>query len=437
MILLNGTQDILQAYMGANAITSQPSFFVSYVDLDEVVLMTTANSNGQIPGTSPVALLSGTTDQLKVGQLSIFNSDTVANSFIVQMNVSGTPLIIFQAVLDVGESLHYEEGTGWYTVTAEGQTKLSIPEGTEGSTGATGATGAGSDGATGATGQTGSNGSNGNTGNTGLTGNTGATGAGTNGATGATGPTGQTGNSGNTGNTGAGTAGATGSTGPTGSQGSTGNSGNTGNTGAGTAGATGSTGPTGSQGSTGESGNTGPTGAGSNGATGATGGTGNTGNTGAGSNGATGSTGQTGATGVGGTTVSLIENTGTGTAQQCQLLAAGSASDLASTSISFSNSSGLVVTITTPGPTILYISLKVWVTAAQIGANTSISFVFPETTGQTVLGAIQRPAGIKYTGGTYGAGSLTSTVAVSGAGIVTLTITSLTNTTDQYFQLIW
>ena len=125
-------------------------------------------------------------------------------------------------------------------------------------------------------------GSEGATGSTGLRGATGATGAGTTGATGSgiTGATGPTG-AGTTGATGA--IGATGTTGPTGAgtTGATGRTGATGATGAGTTGATGSqgatgftgiqgaTGFTGIQGATGPTGRTGPTG--SQGATGATG----------------------------------------------------------------------------------------------------------------------------------------------------------------------
>jgi hypothetical protein len=249
----------------------------------------------------------------------------------------------------------------------------------------------------------------------------GGSGSGATGATGAAGATGATG-SGSTGATGAG--GATGPTGSTGAAGPTGV--------AGTTGATGSSGSTGAVGSTGAGGATGATGATGSGATGATGADSTVpGPTGAA--GATGSTGPTGAAGATGSTVSLLTN---GT-PAVQLMVAGPASDIATTSVALS---GNAVTITRPASTVLYLSMKVYLSAAQIGANTSVTITFPETTGQNVLGNIQRPLAVRYTSGTYGAGVLTSTAAVSGSagnGVVTMTLTGLTANADNYVQLIW
>jgi hypothetical protein len=114
-------------------------------------------------------------------------------------------------------------------------------------------------------------------------------------------------------------------------------------------------------------------------------------------------------------------------------MVAGPSSDIINVAVSKVNE---VVTITRPSTNVHYLSLKIYFTAAQIGANTSCNVTFPETSGQTVLGNIQRPAAIRYTASTYASGVLISTVALAGSD-VTITIGGLTAGQDNYIQLIW
>jgi hypothetical protein len=385
MILLNGTTNSLQAFMGGAAATHQPNFLVSYVDINLTSLQTTNNSLGFLNGATAVDLLSGTTDQLKVNQLSIFNTDTVPQTVTVQLAISFTPYVLYQAVLGVGESLHYEEGKGFYSVDANGVPKVSTPVGQTGPTGMTGATGAGQ---TGNTGPTGSNGSDGNTGSTGPTGA---------GVTGPTGAVSATGNTGNTGNTGATGATGSGNTGPTGAVSATGNTGNTGNTG--------------------------PTGAGSNGATGATGGTGNTGTTGATGAGSNGATGATGPTGSGGGGASMyFAAISSGGAEIVLSGFAASQSDLNNVSVVFSSNN---ITISSVGSVVLN-QLTVYFPSGP--GSTSINFVYPELSGSTDAHQFRFPILFYYNAS--GVVQTTTNVTVTNSsGTVTAAKSGLTSGT--------
>jgi hypothetical protein len=96
----------------------------------------------------------------------------------------------------------------------------------------------------------------------------------------------------------------------------------------------------------------------------------------------------------------------------------------------------LSVTITRPSTNVKYVSLKANWSAAETGANTSATYVFPETTGKTTLLTSQRPFAVRYTASTYANGSGSSTV-VNSAGNITVTMTGFTASAENYAQLLW
>jgi hypothetical protein len=113
MIILNGTTQSFQAVMGAAAATTNPTYSVSYVDVNLTSLVTANTTAGSLNGTTPVTLLAGTTDQLNVKTVSIFNADTVQQTITVQKNISSSLYSIVKYTINPGDSIHYDEGHGW------------------------------------------------------------------------------------------------------------------------------------------------------------------------------------------------------------------------------------------------------------------------------------------------------------------------------------
>jgi hypothetical protein len=110
-IKLNGTADTLQAKLASAVTTTQPDFFVSYVNINSTALVGADNTDGTLNDTTAVNLLAGVASrQLTVNTIDIFNRDTQPVVLTIQMDVSGTPRTLYKATLGVDESLHYNDG---------------------------------------------------------------------------------------------------------------------------------------------------------------------------------------------------------------------------------------------------------------------------------------------------------------------------------------
>lgn len=141
-----------------------------------------------------------------------------------------------------------------------------------------------------------------------------------------------------------------------------------------------------------------------------------------------------GATGVaGGEVVRIISPTNDPT---IQLMVAGPLSDIANVTIAKSISPNApAVTISRPSANVRFLSLKGYFSGSELGSNTSIDVIFPETTSQTDLTLSQRPIAYRYSSA-YGAGTATSSIANNG-GVLTVTVPGFTASQISPFQLIW
>jgi hypothetical protein len=99
MILLTGSAQKLTAVMNAAATSTQPLYYVSYVDMNGTYLVQGNYASGSLNGTTPVNMVTGTTDQFKIAQVDIFNSDTVVQTITVSVLVSATTQKLYQATL--------------------------------------------------------------------------------------------------------------------------------------------------------------------------------------------------------------------------------------------------------------------------------------------------------------------------------------------------
>lgn len=113
MIVINGTTQSLQAVQSNATVTTNPVFSISYVDVNLTALVQANTNQGSLNGTTAATILTGTTDQLNIKTIAIFNSDTVQQTITVQKNVSSTLYNLVKYSLNPGDSLHYDEGRGW------------------------------------------------------------------------------------------------------------------------------------------------------------------------------------------------------------------------------------------------------------------------------------------------------------------------------------
>lgn len=121
MIILSQTTDILEVKMGGAKTTNEAQCFTSWRDIT-----TTSFSPDKLPvntnGSTPVSVAGSpaASTQRVVDLLNIYNADTVTQTITVQFNANGTRYVMISASLATGESLVYQEGSGWSHLNASG-----------------------------------------------------------------------------------------------------------------------------------------------------------------------------------------------------------------------------------------------------------------------------------------------------------------------------
>ena len=127
-MLIDLTSDNFQFKLGALATTNELPFTAWYNDYSSSAVTVTRN-DGTSNGTTAVNLNSASpasSHQFKLKAASIFNADTVATT--VKIYVYDTTAVAafqcFQAVLQVNETLQFEEGEGWFVIDQSGARKF-------------------------------------------------------------------------------------------------------------------------------------------------------------------------------------------------------------------------------------------------------------------------------------------------------------------------
>ena len=123
MLILSGTSNSIQAVMAGAATTTEPTYFVSYTQVNAATpSLTGSNASGSLNGATPVSMLTGSASyQSKVSQVDIYNADTVVQTITVQILVSAATFVLYTATLQPGYSLHYvDNANGFYVTNAAG-----------------------------------------------------------------------------------------------------------------------------------------------------------------------------------------------------------------------------------------------------------------------------------------------------------------------------
>lgn len=131
MIVLSNTTAKIQAVMDASSSVTAPQVIAIYYDVPSSTKEDFSEYRGK---NSPITLnnitdvdivpapgTAGTVRNVKT--ISIYNSNVITQSVTVKIDDGGTEYVIIKAALATLESLHYEDGFGWYAMTSAGARK--------------------------------------------------------------------------------------------------------------------------------------------------------------------------------------------------------------------------------------------------------------------------------------------------------------------------
>ena len=126
MIILTETTDNIQVALAGNVTTNQLQCFASWRDIttaDYIPGRTLANTNN----TTDVNIVTSPASSTKrvVDFISIYNRDTVNATVTIKMDANSTEYILWKGILAAGETLQYNDKTGFSVLTLVGAVKTS------------------------------------------------------------------------------------------------------------------------------------------------------------------------------------------------------------------------------------------------------------------------------------------------------------------------
>lgn len=124
MLILSSTASSIQVAL-QNAITTNQMQFMSSYRETGASTFDPSFMTGTTSGTSFLDIVPApaTSNRIACDTLSVYNTDTLGNTVIIRVADGGNFYKIVQAVLLPDESLHYQEGQGWYSLDANGGKK--------------------------------------------------------------------------------------------------------------------------------------------------------------------------------------------------------------------------------------------------------------------------------------------------------------------------
>lgn len=121
MIILDATNESVQAVLAAPATTNELQFTSSFVDVTTSTYVPGGN-DGVTTGTSDVTIVAApsASTQRQVKQITVYNADTVAATVTMIKDVGGTNRILCKVTLQVADTLQYNDGEGFKVITTSG-----------------------------------------------------------------------------------------------------------------------------------------------------------------------------------------------------------------------------------------------------------------------------------------------------------------------------
>ena len=109
----------IQLVLDGAITTSQLKYNCSYCDIASTgMVFPVLNSYGESNNTTDVDIVAApTSGQSRVIKtITIFNSDSVSANILIKKDVSSTDYSIISCLLQVGDTLQYNEGAGWSVI---------------------------------------------------------------------------------------------------------------------------------------------------------------------------------------------------------------------------------------------------------------------------------------------------------------------------------
>jgi hypothetical protein len=131
MIVLSNNTAKIQAVMAASSSVTAPQIVAIYYDVPAQTKEDYSEYRGKnfpvnlnhITDVDVVTAPGGVGTVRNVETISIFNTNVITQTVTVKIDDGGTEYIIIRVALATLESLHYEDGQGWYAMTAAGARK--------------------------------------------------------------------------------------------------------------------------------------------------------------------------------------------------------------------------------------------------------------------------------------------------------------------------
>lgn len=125
ILVLDTTTKLLKAVLASAATTSNPEFFVSYVDANDQSF-SEASVDGGLNGTTQVTLVAAPSSGYKrtVKSITVYNKDTVSQTISIILDNSGTQRTLEKFTLAAGASWHSDSSSGTTTTPGGSTTQV-------------------------------------------------------------------------------------------------------------------------------------------------------------------------------------------------------------------------------------------------------------------------------------------------------------------------
>jgi hypothetical protein len=135
MIILSETTDNLQIVLGSSVTTNQLQCFTSWRDRTATTFVagrTVTNTNNTTDVNLAAAPAAST--QRVIDFISVYNNDTTNKTVTIKLDANSTEYKLFVTTIASGETIQYNEGSGFVVIATTGAIKQSINQGANAST---------------------------------------------------------------------------------------------------------------------------------------------------------------------------------------------------------------------------------------------------------------------------------------------------------------
>lgn len=127
MIILDATTDTIEMVLGGAITTTNPDYYISYVDVTTTTYSAEDN-HGTTNGVTAVTALSApsASTQRQVKFISVFNRDTANVTLTIRLDDTSVERTLWRGTLAANEMVQYADGEGWNVLNTSGVKKALV-----------------------------------------------------------------------------------------------------------------------------------------------------------------------------------------------------------------------------------------------------------------------------------------------------------------------